>query len=330
MKNIFCAVFYLGFCVSFSAQDNAEIIKHINNLSDQDKRNDAISFLNNIIKEDRTQLQVHSDLLSDKMNSCLKNEVFDFRISVFALNVLGEDLMTLDKQAESSLVQQNQKLRRALRQDLNYQDWIWQDHDYLEKRTNSGLLLDLLGYGSEEISLDELKIGFEYFIDTRPKYFALISLIKRGETFVSNQLLSIAADDETRGFLFNHLQEINQLNLFPSTFNNQKALSKANMVNWLVYPTELGRVPTEIEFIQTVEIVYDDVGPADFYLWKFRADDDDWKDEGWMVGLSGPFVRSESPSMEAYGYTFSVFSKLEDKSIREHFDEIVEVIGGIE
>lgn len=330
MKSLIFILFYCGFCLSFSAQENKEIIEQINKLEDVDLREDAISFLNNIIDEDSSQLHCCAEILSEKMNKCLQFDAFSFSISLFALTLLDQEFMSLTEKTELSLVNLSQKIRKTLKQEENYQDWIWSDYEYLENRSNSGLILDLLGYGHTIESMEELKSAFDYFIDNRPKYFALVSLLNRGDELKADQLVSIAADDETRGSLFSHLKAIDKFELFPKAFNNQKALSRSNMVKWLVYPTELGRVPTEIKFIEKVEVEYDDVGLTDFFIWKFRADDDDWKDYGWMVGLSGPFVRSESPTMDAYGYTFSVFAKLEDKTIQEHFDEIIEVIDGVD
>ena len=99
------------------------------------------------------------------------------------------------------------------------------------------------------------------------------------------------------------------------------------MVNWLVYPTELGRVPDEIELMKVVPI---DTGLAggiyDYYLFRFRTLEPHWAAKnGWIAGVSGPFHRQASPTVHALGHTFSTFTKWEAMHPDDHVGDISEL-----
>ena len=60
-----------------------------------------------------------------------------------------------------------------------------------------------------------------------------------------------------------------------------------------------------------------------FYLFRFRTHEPHWgAKDGWMSGLSGPFVIADMPTSEAGGSTFSSFTKWEEMSAQEHFESI--------
>jgi len=307
-------------------QNNNKISKQIENLSISEKKQEAISFLLQTNRENHKALKIHKKLLSKTINNTLKASEFDYSLFSLSLELVTNNLFILDNQAEKKIIQHNQSFRSKLNQKPDYHNWIWNDDLYMDNRANSGIILDLLGYGNTPESIDELNSSLNYYINNRLKFFAYISLTKRSHNIKKEHILSIASDDETRGLLYNFLKENNSLNLFPKQYKNQEALSRADMVNWLIYPTELGRVPTKIELIKIITLKFDDVGPAEFYLWKFMANDETWKNDGWMVGLSGAFIKSETPTMDSHGFTFSAFTKLNEKTPDAHFEEIIGIM----
>ena len=260
------------------------------------------------------------------INDELKESGFDFDLANLALELCQNEIISLKEDAENSLISKHQLIKVKLPQDSDYQNWIWNDEDYMDNRANSGLILDLLGYGRTLDSENELNESISFYSDTRIKYFAIISAARRNLPIKASDIEELASEDETRGLMYNYLKSSGKIHLFPDKYNNQGDLSKADMVNWLIYPTELARVPTKIELIKVITLEFDDVGLADFYLWKFMADDEDWKENGWMVGLSGAFLKSESPTMDSHGYTFSAFTKFEEKTPDEHFEQIMGIM----
>jgi hypothetical protein len=100
------------------------------------------------------------------------------------------------------------------------------------------------------------------------------------------------------------------------------------MVNWLVYPTELNRLPDEIELMKVVAV---DTGMPggiyDYYLFRFRTKEPHWAaKDGWMAGVSGPYLRNDQPTMESLGETFSTFTKWEAKTPDEHVGDTRELM----
>ena len=76
-------------------------------------------------------------------------------------------------------------------------------------------------------------------------------------------------------------------------------MAKSDLVRWLTFPTELGKVPDEIVYLGRVKKLF---SREVFHVFKFRSDSDTLADENknkWLVGWS-----SEE------GGTFSEFEEL--------------------
>lgn len=96
------------------------------------------------------------------------------------------------------------------------------------------------------------------------------------------------------------------------------------MVDWLIFPTELGRTPHDIELMTTFD---SQDGDQRHYLFRFRTHPSHWAaKDGWMAGLSGPFEVAAMPTTRAGGSTFSTFTKWDAKSPQEHVESIAGLI----
>ncbi|WP_435579797.1 hypothetical protein [Gilvibacter sp.] len=316
----------LGAVSPIIGQISSEIEENIALLLKPGSQEDAVVYIFGQIQENPEELLKHSESLAEHLNKAIETTDFHYGIASLTLELCGSDFFALTPESERSLSSFNADFRKNLRQAEDYHNWIWDDEVYMDARANSCIIMDILGYGTTQASLDELQTSLDYFIDNRPKYFAVSALMLRDEHIDQSHFDSLAEDDETRGLIHRFLKAVSKMRFFPKAYNNQRELSKADMVNWLIYPTELARVPSEIELVEIFTVEYSDVGPADFYLWKFRSDAEGWKEDGWMAGVSGPFVRSETPTMDAYGYTFSSFDQMDEMSPQEHFDGIIELI----
>jgi len=203
--------------------------------------------------------------------------------------------------------------------------WMWED-DYRDRRARAALLLDLFGYCPPAFVESKLREALN-FADAILKYFAIVSLLRLGKTVSAEDISAVAARAETRNWLYQFLQNQKQEGLFPKKFLTQAAFAESDMVNWLVYPTELGRVPDEIELMKVVPI---DTGLAggiyDYYLFRFRTLEPHWAAKnGWIAGVSGPFHRQASPTVHALGHTFSTFTKWEAMHPDDHVGDISEL-----
>lgn len=201
-------------------------------------------------------------------------------------------------------------------------EWIWSD-EYQDDRAHATLLVDLVGYmegrGVARALNDALASR-----DPRVQYFAVMAGIRQGQFPPPEVIESIAASPEMRNWLYDGLDSVGQGIRFPRRFATQEALAESNMVDWLIYPTELGRVPHEIELMETFD---SDDGRERYYLFRFRTHEPHWAAEkGWMAGLSGPFAIADMPITRAGGSTFSTFTPWDENTPRGHFELITDLL----
>ena len=67
--------------------------------------------------------------------------------------------------------------------------------------------------------------------------------------------------------------------------------------------------------------------PGLYYLFRFRSAAPHWAARyGWLVGVSGPFVRKDQPTIQALGDTFSAFTPWDRKTLAEHVEDVRELM----
>ncbi|PZR26348.1 MAG: hypothetical protein DI535_14605 [Citrobacter freundii] len=202
----------------------------------------------------------------------------------------------------------------------------WDDPELYEIYNNAGIAADLLGHFDTPASKIELA---EYLgqRDVKTKMFAAVSLLKLGQSISNALALEIAADAETRNWFYESLKAMNKTSIYPAQFKTQAYFAEGDMVNWLTYPAELGRVPDAIELMKTVEVdLPRQKDKAVFYLFRFKSDNESFREDGWMAGVAGYYLQSEMPTTTANGYTFSSFEKWDAKTPDQHVDEIRKLI----
>lgn len=212
------------------------------------------------------------------------------------------------------------------RQENSGLSWMWED-DYLEWRFDVALLLDLMAFFAEKEIYSELSSALNYS-DPRLKLFAAISLLRIGKGVPHSEFEKIAGSAETRNWLYKRLVKLERSELFPEAFFSQKAFAESDMVNWLIFPTELARVPDEIELMKIVSIPTPRNGPLDYYVFRYRTHAPHWAAKaGWTAGIAGPYLQKNAPSQKSYGDTFSSFDPWESKTPEEHVGNIRELLG---
>lgn len=203
--------------------------------------------------------------------------------------------------------------------------WVW-EVGYASTRFKAALLLDLMGYVRSESVIAEL-MQAEQSPDPRLRLFALISLVRHGMEPGLQTWIPAAQSSETCNLLYERLSDLHRLDLFPVEFGTQDAFAESDMVNWLMYPAELGRAPDEVELMHVEPFAQDEDGPGgtyEIYLFRFRTSEPKWAAEkGWMAGIAGPFERGGQPSIESLGATFSCFESWDIKTPEEHMESIL-------
>ena len=134
---------------------------------------------------------------------------------------------------------------------------------------------------------------------------------------VSNKKLkSLEQNDEVLCRLYSILERLGFNEKYLSDVT-QESIAKSNMINWLMYPTELGSVPDKIELLG--EFIYNN---TKCYAFKFSKEG--FKVEGDLLGVSGGFPLDKVSSIST-GYTFSKFEKVEE-NWQKQAEELVNFI----
>src|SRR5262249_44097572 len=89
---------------------------------------------------------------------------------------------------------------------------------------------------------------------------------------------------------------------------------------WLMYPTELGREPDQLQ--KMAEFVRNAAeGKLALYVWRFRSDG-----EPWLASVSGPYLRVGKPEPLHGDSTFSRFDKWDAATAEGHAAAALETL----
>jgi hypothetical protein len=216
---------------------------------------------------------------------------------------------------------------KRLALDRTKKNWQYSEF-YQELREDYSLFLDVLGYCKSDVLAKDLAGALDD-PDPRILYFGLLPSIRAGKSVDAAKIALVAADPEMRKWLFESLRKYRMLAFFPQKYKDQEMLAESDLVNWLIYPTELGVAPDEIELGKKIKASSEPGGSAEYFVFRFRTYPPHWAaKDGWMAGVAGPFVVSEYPTTDSYGETFSEFEKWDSKTPEEHLAEIRKTVAG--
>jgi len=185
-------------------------------------------------------------------------------------------------------------------------------------RDLASVLLDLFRCIPDEDIAEELTATLANR-DPRLVYFAAKSLAAFGRDIPAATYAKIAASPEMRMWLIEDLEKQGQLAKLPARYRTQVAIAEAEMVRWLMFPTELGHAPEAIKLGKIVTSMTAD-GPLDTYVFKLKTED------GWIAGIAGPYLRKEQPTTHSYGGTFSAFEAWGAKTPEQHAARIQKIV----
>lgn len=195
--------------------------------------------------------------------------------------------------------------------------WMFQE-GYFEIRAAAGFLLDFLGWFDQR----EVRPVLERAAESRDPWLALFastSLIRLGEDVSDAILERVASSSEARGHLWQYLENLGELHRYPNEWAELEHFAAFDMVQWLKYPTELGRVPDEIELMETIDGQY--FGESSrLFVWRFKGFDDEW-----TAAVSGPYDTSTVGPV-AGPSTFSRFDAWDSASAEEHAEAVLETL----
>ncbi len=270
-----------------------------------------------------------ADLVFPALLDYLRIEHYRHSILYLLFHYLDKDSLTQERLKDNidGLVKTFDTVQSSIDEltlDRTRKNWFYEEN-YAGLRGEKALLLDIFGFLTDDRIDNRLEKNLAS-PDPRMQYFSLKSLYRKRKTLNEAIFKSIAKDNEMRKWLFEFAQENNLLSRINEPNFTQEKLAESDMVNWLIYPTELGAAPDQIE-LKEIITMGDESEIQDFYLFRYKVNPPHWAaEDGWMAGLSGYYIRSEAPTVNPYGYTFSTFTKWDEKTPKEHFEEITGLI----
>jgi len=199
------------------------------------------------------------------------------------------------------------------------------DEDYFYLRQELAAWLDLFSRVSDDA--DALLAEAENLEDPLVNLHAIGALIRRGHEPTPEAIERAAASNETRRALFRLLESNDRVTLMPASERSFDALAKAEMVEWLLFPSELGYEPPAIELNAMIEAPgeTDAEDARRWCLWRFEN-----LDRTAFAGITGPSGREAwerpSPATVRGGDAFSSFNEFDSMTVEEHFRDVVSTL----
>ncbi len=127
--------------------------------------------------------------------------------------------------------------------------------------------------------------------------YAFESLVLCEKNVPDELVNTLVFDPEYTALIYRAYEKLDKLDSLPGELLSEENIAKSDMIRWLVYPTELGELPEEIELLGKAE-----KKKEIYYIFKYRTFsnnlDDSLKGE-WLVGWT-----------HDTGFAFSEFEKL--------------------
>ncbi len=153
---------------------------------------------------------------------------------------------------------------------------------------------------SEELMTDELADAVSRAALKSAKsvmLYAFESLVLCEKDVPAELVNTLVFDPEYTALIYRAYEKLDKTDLLPAGLLSEENIAKSDMIRWLVYPTELGELPEEIEFVGKAK-----KKKETYYIFKYRTFsnnlDDSLKGE-WLVGWT-----------HDTGFAFSEFEKL--------------------
>lgn len=152
-----------------------------------------------------------------------------------------------------------------------------------ETEANLELICDVCRYFGKERFVDLL--GKSIVLgNMHVRFYAMGSLLAFGCEPSPAVVSALAKDLEYANLTYEMLKHYRKEKCFPTEYKTPEYLAQSDLVRWLTYPTELGKVPDEIEYLGKVR------KGEKFYLFRFRSDSENLDEETrgkWLIGWSG-------------------------------------------
>ena len=117
-------------------------------------------------------------------------------------------------------------------------------------------------------------------------FYAVDSLFALGTDVSQTVIHALSQDLEYANLTYGVLQRYGKTEHFPVNCTTEEYLAKSDLVHWLTFPTELGKVPDEIVYIGRIKQLFK---KEVFHVFKYRSDSDTLDENlknKWLIGWS--------------------------------------------
>ena len=162
---------------------------------------------------------------------------------------------------------------------------------------NLELICDVCRYFGKDRFAEPLKQVL-WIGNTSVRFYAVATMLVFDCEIPQSIICELATDMEYATLTYGLLKRYHKEKLFPAEYAYAEYLAQSDLIRWLTYPSELGKLPDEIEYIGRVR------KGGFYYIFRFRSDSENLNDElrgEWLIGWSGP-----------HGSTFSNFDAYND------------------
>lgn len=199
--------------------------------------------------------------------------------------------------------------------DLMHADMNEDNISYIE------LLVDAVGNFPNDESAFLLHSAFD-LKKSNISYYALISLLKLESMPTPQEVNTLARDEQYAAITYSKLSENGLAALFPEELRDEVYIAKSDLINWLTYPTELGKKPDAIEYLGEVLPLLSK--KPSYRIFRFISSSDTLDEESknvWLIGWS---------SIDGGTFSgFDLYSDFEGKDTKETLTRVAKKLIGI-
>lgn len=140
-------------------------------------------------------------------------------------------------------------------------------------------------------------------------FYLTKTLLCRKAAVPGDIVAALARDMQYADLTYSLLKRYGKQALFPQACTAPEYLAKSHMIQWLMYPTELGKAPDDIEYVGKVSRLFK---KEVYYIFKYRSDSenlDEASKNKWLLGWASEeggtfsefeeFARFEAPTLKA-------------------------------
>ena len=169
--------------------------------------------------------------------------------------------------------------------------------------------LEMLADVAQHFATDEILVSLQNLLkleNSAIRYYATRSLLAAKQEIPQEVIVSLANDIVYADMTYAILKMHGKTHLFPAELATEEYLAKSDLVHWLTYPTELGKVPDMIEYLGKVK------KKEIYHIFRYTSDSDNLGEDlqgKWLIGWSN----NEGGTFS----NFDLYSDFEQKTVEK-------------